>query len=148
MQEKTAPVLVVATTNDVSQLPPELLRKGRWDELFFVDLPSQPERESIWAIQIARHGRNAKDFDLVQLARASDGLTGSQIEADFIEALYASFAAGNEPTDFSIAQALTSFIPLSKLLAEQITAIRQWGKSRPWLATSPELERRLRKLAA
>jgi len=148
MQEKQAPVFVVATANDVSQLPPELLRKGRWDELFFVDLPNQAERESIWAIQIARHGRNPSDFDLVQLTSASDGFTGSEIEAAFTEAMFAAFASDNEPTDFTIAQALASFAPLSKLMAEQITSSRLWAKGRARFATLPEPERKLRKLAA
>lgn len=81
MTEKTAPVFVVATANDVSQLPPELLRAGRWDSMFFVDLPNVDERQVIWQIQIRKHGRNPADFDTLQLARASDGLTGSEILA-------------------------------------------------------------------
>jgi SpoVK/Ycf46/Vps4 family AAA+-type ATPase len=148
MQEKSAAVFVVATANDVSQLPPELLRKGRWDELFFVDLPSQAERESIWRIQIARHGRNPADFDLIQLARASDGFTGGEIEAAFSESLYAAFAENDEPNDLAVAQALASFVPLSKLMSEQITSLRQWAKGRARPATPPEPERKLRKLAA
>ena len=148
MQEKQAPVFIVATANDVSQLPPEMLRKGRWDELFFVDLPNQAEREAIWQIQIAKYGRDPKDFDLVQLARASDGLTGSEIEGVFIEALYASFDEEKEPTDLTIARVLTEFAPLSKLMAEQITGLRNWSKGRARLATSQQAERRLRRLAA
>ena len=148
MQEKTAPVFVVATANDVSQLPPELLRKGRWDELWFVDLPNQEERQAIWAIQIAKYGRDPKDFDLVQLARATEGLTGSEIEAAFIEALYQSFPADEEPTDLAIAQVLTELVPLSKLMAEQISGLRQWAKGRARLATAAPEESRLRKIAA
>ena len=90
MQEKKTPVFVVATANDVSQLQPELLRKGRFDELFFVDLPNQAEREAIWEIQIKKHGRDSKDFDLVQLGRVTDGLTGSEIESAFIEVAFSS----------------------------------------------------------
>ena len=71
MQEKKSPVFVVATANDVSQLAPEMLRKGRWDELWFVDLPNQLEREAILEIQIGKHGRDPKDFDIVQLAHTS-----------------------------------------------------------------------------
>lgn len=104
MQETKAPVFVVATANDVSQLPPELLRKGRWDELFFVDLPNQQQREAIWKIQISRYGRDAKDFDTVVLSKATEGLTGSEIEACFVEALYAGFDQEQEPTDFTIAK--------------------------------------------
>jgi len=146
MQEKAAPVFVVATANDVTQLPPEMLRKGRWDELFFVDLPNQAEREAIWNIQIGKHGRDPKDFDLVQLAKATEGLTGSEIENVFIEALYLAFDQEKEPTDLDIARVLTEFVPLSKLMAEQIGSLRGWAKGRARLATSPVQERGLRKI--
>jgi SpoVK/Ycf46/Vps4 family AAA+-type ATPase len=135
MQEKLAPVFVVATANDVSQLPPELLRKGRFDEIFFVDLPTPAERESIWVLQIKKYRRNPKDFDCVQLARATEGLTGSEIEAVFTEALYHAFDAGSEPTDLVIAQVLTEFVPLSKLMGEQISTLRLWAKARARPAT-------------
>src|SRR5260221_8955541 len=97
MQEKQAPVFIIATANDVSQLPAEMLRKGRWDELFFVDLPNREEREAIWQIQISKYRRVTKDFDFVQLARATDGLTGSEIEAVFVESLYQAFDDAKEP---------------------------------------------------
>jgi hypothetical protein len=148
MQEKTAPVFVVATANDVTQLPAELLRAGRWDQMFFVDLPNQQEREAIWNIQIRKHGRNSADFDTVQLARASDGLTGSEIEAVFVESLYTGFDRNAEPTDLDIARVLTDFVPLSKMMAEQITGLRTWAKGRARLATTAATESRLRKLAA
>lgn len=148
MQEKTASVFVVATANDISQLPPELLRAGRWDQMFFVDLPNQTEREAIWTIQIRKHGRNPADFDPAQLARASDGLTGSEIEAVFIESLYDAFDRETEPTDLDIARALTDFVPLSRTMAEQINSLRTWAKGRARFATSPAAsESRLRKLA-
>jgi hypothetical protein len=149
MQEKTAPVFVVATANDVTQLPPEMLRKGRWDDLFFVDLPNETERQAIWRIVIARHHRDPNEFDLVALAKATDGLTGSEIEQAFIEALYAAFDDETEPTDLTIAQVLTDLVPLSKLMAEQIAALINWAKGRARMATSePALERRARRLAA
>jgi SpoVK/Ycf46/Vps4 family AAA+-type ATPase len=147
MQEKSSPVFVVATANDVSQLPPEMLRKGRFDELFFVDLPNQAEREAIWEIQIGKHGRDPKDFDVVQLSRATEGLTGSEIENVFIEALYAAFDEANEPTDLTIARVLTEFVPLSKLMAEQIAGLKNWAKGRARLATSQSVERKLRRIA-
>ncbi len=146
MQEKNAPVFVVATANDVTQLPPEMLRKGRFDELFFVDLPNQAEREAIWEIQIGKHGREATQFDLVQLAKATEGLTGSEIENVFIEALYLAFDLGKEPTDLDIARVLTEFVPLSKLMAEQIGGLRTWAKGRARLATSLVSERGLRRI--
>ncbi len=148
MQEKSAPVFIVATANDVSQLPPEMLRKGRFDELFFVDLPNLSEREAIWKIQISKYARDPKDFDIVQLARATEGLTGSEIENVFIESLFQSFDADDEPTDLTIARVLTEFVPLSKLMAEQISGLRNWAKGRARLATSPPAEKGLRKIAA
>ena len=126
----TKTVLVAEILNDVSQLPPEMLRKGRWDELFFVDLPNQTEREAIWKIPISKYGRDAKDFDLVQLARITEGLAGSEVESCFVEALYAGFDQDTEPTDLTIAQVLADFMPLSKLMAEQIAALRNWAKGR------------------
>jgi len=146
MQDKKSQVFVVATANDVSQLPPEMLRKGRFDELFFVDLPNQAEREAIWEIQIGKHRRIPSEFDVVQLAKATEGLTGSEIENVFIEALYLAFDVGKEPTDLDIARVLTEFVPLSKLMAEQIGSLRQWAKGRARLATSLVLERGLRKI--
>lgn len=149
MQEKKAPVFVVATANDVAQLPAEMLRKGRWDELFFVDLPNQEERKSIWAIQIQKYGRDPRDFDLAQLAKATDGYTGSEIESAFVEALYQAFDDdANEPTDLTIAKVITEVVPLSKLMAEQITGLRNWAKGRARMATTQPMESKLRKLAA
>jgi ATP-dependent 26S proteasome regulatory subunit len=149
LQEKTSSVFVVATANDVTQLPPELLRKGRFDELFFVDLPKDTEREAIWAIQIQRYGRDAKEFDIAALAKATEGLTGSEIEQVFIEALFCGFDQQKEPTDLTIAQVLTEFVPLSKLMAEQISGLRSWAKGRAKQATTQgSSERKLRKMAA
>ena len=116
--------------------------------MFFVDLPQQSEREAIWNIQIRKHRRNPADFDTVQLARASEGLTGSEIEAVFVESLYDAFDRQAEPTDLDIARVLTEFVPLSKTMAEQITALRTWAKGRARFATSPVEERKLRKLVA
>ncbi len=149
MQEKTSPVFVVATANDVSQLPPEMLRKGRFDELMFVDLPNQNERQAIWGIQIRKYRRNPSDFDLLQLARVTDGLTGSEIESVFTDALYLAFDANREPSDLDVAQILSEFVPLSKLMAEQITGLRNWAKGRARPATSSQrTEENLRRIAA
>ncbi len=109
--------------------------------------PRPPPR--FWNIPIRKHRRNPDDFDTVQLARASDGLTGSEIEAVFVESLYEGFDREAEPTDLDIARVLTEFVPLSKTMAEQITALRTWAKGRARFATSPAVsEPRLRKLAA
>ena len=136
MQEKVKPVFIVATANDVSQLPPEMLRKGRFDELFFVDLPVEQEREAIWKIVVERRNREAINFDLQQLAKISDGLTGAEIEAVFLEAMFAAFERNSEPTDLDIASSMNSFVPLSKLMAEQIAALKQWSCGRARRSTS------------
>ena len=148
MQEKTKPVFIVATANDVSQLPPEMLRKGRFDELFFVDLPDEREREAIWKIVVERRGRAAIDFDLQQLAKSSEGLTGAEIEAVFLEAMFAAFERGDEPTEMDVGASMSSFVPLSKLMAEQIAALKQWAnnRARPSTSTPATSERKLRKL--
>ncbi len=111
---------------------------------------NQGEREAIWKIQIEKHGRDAKDFDTVQLAKATEGLTGSEIECVFIDALFVAFEQEKEPTDLTIAQVLTEFVPLSKLMAEQISGLRNWTKGRARLATSPASSstKLLRKIAA
>lgn len=134
--EKTAPVFVVATANDVTALPPEMLRKGRFDNLFFVDLPNETEREAIWAIQIKRYNRKPEDFDLKRLAECSTGMTGSEIEQAFVEALYAGFADGKEPTEKTIEAVVARSVPLSKTMAEQIESLRTWAKTRAQFATS------------
>lgn len=148
MQEKTAPVFVVATANDVTQLPPELLRKGRWDDLFFVDLPNPEEREMIWKIQIQKHGRDWSLYDTVALAKASEGFTGAEIEQGYIDALYAAFAAGREPGMIEIGKAISDTVPLSKLMAEQIAGLRKWAGGRCRMATSPVQQAKGRKIAA
>ena len=112
---------------------------------FFVDLPNQQEREAIWRIQIAKFGRAPKQFDLVQLSKATEGLTGSEIEQLFVDALYAGFNRREEPTDLSIALLLNDLVPLSKLMSEQIGELRKWAKGRARPATAAKAERAERK---
>jgi SpoVK/Ycf46/Vps4 family AAA+-type ATPase len=130
MQEKQQPVFVVATANDVSKLPPEFLRKGRFDEMFFVDLPDARERAAIWDIVIAKYGRKPTDFDTVVLARACEQFTGAEIEAVFIDALHEAFAEGREPVADDILTAMTNTVPLAQLMDGQISALRHWSKGR------------------
>lgn len=141
MQDKTAPVFVVATANDVSALPPEMLRKGRFDELFFVDLPNTAERQAIWKIQIGKYGRDPAKFDITMLAKATEGFTGSEIEQAFIDALYAAFADSKEPSDLTVSMVLNEQVPLSRLMAEQIDGLRRWAQGRARFATSPMKEK-------
>ncbi len=144
MQEKKAPVFIVATANDVTALPPEFLRKGRWDELFAIDLPNTEELEAIWTIQIRRHGRNPGDYDAAALAALSSGFTGAEVEAAFTAALFEAFGKDREPTLDDIRAALSETVPLSQLMAEQIQALRKWakGRARPATLESPGTGRR------
>ena len=148
MQEKPAPVFVVATANDVTQLPPEFLRKGRFDELFFVDLPNPQEREAIWGIQIGKYQRQPKGYNLRALAIGADGFTGAEIEQAFIEGLYEAFSRGKEPDTVGLSAILATQVPLSRLMGEQIAALRQWAQGRARPATRPHADKAGRKLAA
>lgn len=137
MQEKTKAVFVVATANDVSKLPPEFLRKGRFDEMFFVDLPDVEERTHIWDIVIARHGRKANEYDTASLSRACEQFTGAEIEAVFIDAMHEAFAEGREPGAKDIITAIVHTVPLAKLMDGQITKLREWSKGRAREASHP-----------
>jgi AAA+ superfamily predicted ATPase len=137
MQEKDQPVFVVATANDVSKLPPEFLRKGRFDEMFFVDLPDSQERAQIWDIVIKRHGRRAAGFDTVALSRACEQFTGAEIEAVFIDALHEAYAEGREPGPKDILDAMAHTVPLAQLMDGQIGALRHWAKGRARDAGAP-----------
>ena len=130
MQEKTKPVFVVATANDIAQLPPELLRKGRFDEIFFVDLPAEDERKEIFAIHLSKRNRNPKDFDLDRLAAESEGFSGAEIEQAVISALYAAFEAEREMTTDDLQTALRQTVPLSVTMREDIAMVRRWAKGR------------------
>jgi AAA+ superfamily predicted ATPase len=149
LQEKTSPVFVIATANDVTQLPPELLRKGRWDELFFTDLPSIEERQQIWAIQISKAGRKPEGFNLEGLATASEGFTGAEIEQCVSDALYRAFADNREPKTADMTTAICETVPLSKLMSEQVAALRTWAKGRCRMAAAePAKESVVRRIAA
>ena len=150
MQEKTSPVFVVATANDVSQLPPEMLRKGRFDELFFVDLPDEAERRVIWEIHLARRSRSPETFDVTALAKLSDGFTGSEIEQAVVDALYDCFDDGTEVTQDALSKAVTRTVPLSSTMSEQIRSLRDWAKNRARSASADREDSsgRLRRIAA
>jgi SpoVK/Ycf46/Vps4 family AAA+-type ATPase len=149
LQEKAAPVFVVVTANDVTQLPPEMLRRGRFDEVFFVDVPNQGEREAIWAIQIAKYNRKPAKFDTVGLVRATEGYTGAEIEQIVIDGLYDGFARGGETTTVALARIAGETVPLSRLAAEAVKGLRQWAQGRARPATSAVVdERQGRKIAA
>ncbi|HON68575.1 MAG TPA: AAA family ATPase, partial [Phycisphaerae bacterium] len=130
MQEHTAPVFLVATANDIEALPPELLRKGRFDEIFFVDLPSADAREQIAAIHFRKRKRDPVEFDLAAIAQASEGYSGAEIEQAIISALHDAYADKAELTTERVIQALRNSPPLSVTMAESIEALRRWAKHR------------------
>jgi len=137
-QDHKAPVFVAATCNNVNSLPPELIRKGRFDELFFVDLPNSAERSAIFAIQLARHKQNPASFDLERLASAAQNFSGAEIDAAVQTAMYAAYAAKKPVTTEGIIEALGETVPLSTTRAEQIQALRAWARQRAVPASSPE----------
>ena len=128
MQEKTAPCFVVATANDISSLPPELLRKGRFDEIFFLDLPTAAERQEIFTVHLRRRNRLPQDFDVAQLARQSQGYVGAEIEQAIIDGMYVGFNQGREFTTSDLSHALKRQVPLSVSQQETIEGLRRWLK--------------------
>ena len=137
MQERTAPVFTVATANDVATLPPEMLRKGRFDEIFFVDLPAEPARRSIAAIHLARRRQDPARFDLAGLASATEGFSGAEIEAAVVSALYVAFAAKAPLEDRHLLEAIGATVPLSRTCREPIEALRAWAQGRAVPAAGP-----------
>ncbi|MGB9236481.1 MAG: AAA family ATPase [Terriglobales bacterium] len=149
MQDRKAPVFVAATCNNVTVLPPELIRKGRFDELFFVDLPSQAERKQIFAIQLTKRKRKPEDYDLDRIAEAAKGFSGAEIESAVQGAMYAAFsrdaacrvsnaASKQDLRAEDLLAALSSTVPLSVTRAEEIAELRAWAKDRAVWASSPE----------
>lgn len=159
MQEKTAPVFVVATANNINQLPPELLRKGRFDEIFFVDLPSKSEKENIFSIHLKKNGQNVSSFALDILADLADGFNGAEIEECIKEAMFSAYVESPSSPKLQmihIINAIKETVPLSKTMEKQISDLRKWSINRaknasadpaiiesenfPILLTRPELE--------
>ncbi|HEX9052474.1 MAG TPA: AAA family ATPase [Anaeromyxobacter sp.] len=140
LQEKTAPVFVVATANRIELLPPELLRKGRFDEIFFIDLPALPERREILEIHVRRRGRDPAAYDLDALARRTEGFSGSELEQAVISGLYDAFADGTELSQAHLARTVSESLPLSTTMREEIERLRDWARTRTRAAsrTAPE----------
>ncbi len=137
LQEKTVPVFVVATANQISSLPPELLRKGRFDEIFFIDLPSREERDEIFSIHIERRKRDPAMFEIDRLADESEGFSGAEIEQAVLEAMFAAFAEEREIVTDDIVQAIQRSVPLSRTMAEEISSLRDWASTRARPASVP-----------
>jgi MoxR-like ATPase len=137
LSEKNAPVFVVATANDVSQLPPELLRKGRLDEIFYVDLPSEEERGEIFRIHLAKRGRDPEKFDRPALVARSKEFSGAEIEEAINSALYDAFYSRQEITTEHVLTALAQTVPLAKTMDEKISRLRHWAEGRARHASRP-----------
>ncbi len=130
MQEHEAPVFVIATANDIEALPPELLRKGRFDEIFFVDLPTENVRKEIFAIHLKKRGRDPGQFDLDALAKTSEGYSGSEIEQAVISALHGAYANETDLDTNRLLSALRTSPPLSVTMAECVQCLRAWAEGR------------------
>lgn len=139
MQERQGQAFVVATANDAASLPPELLRKGRFDEVFFLDLPNAGERGAILQAALNVNGRGEAKLDaLAKVTAATDGWTGSEIAAIVPDALFAAFADGEREIDTNdLLTAAKSVVPLSKTAAEKITRLREWAAGRARPANTP-----------
>jgi len=136
MQEKIKPVFVVATANDISGLPPELIRKGRFDEIFFVDIPDDQEREEILKIHIKKRNRDPEKYDIPKLVKSTAGFTGAEIESIIISALYDAFSFGREMEDQDLFKNIKETIPLSKTMENHINRLRAWAQARVRFASS------------
>ncbi len=130
MQEKQKPVFVVATANDVSSLPPELLRKGRFDEIFFVDLPNVHERLSILEIHLRRRARNPDHFDLTQVAEESERFSGAELEQVVISSLFSAFAEDRDLESHDLLDAVREMIPLAVTMDDKLKDLREWARPR------------------
>ena len=140
LQEKTEPVFVIATANRIEELPVELLRRGRFDEIFFIDLPREEERAEIFRIHIRKRGRDPGNFDVPTLARRSRGMSGAEIEQAVTSALYRAFPQDREVTTEDILAGLAETVPLSHLAHEQVDWLRRWARERARPASLGEPE--------
>jgi ATP-dependent 26S proteasome regulatory subunit len=135
LQEKTVPVFVIATANNVEVLPPELMRKGRFDEIFFVDLPNIIERKEIFFIHVKKRKRDPRRFDLEVLAKETEGFSGSEIEQVVISGLYDAYVQGKDVDTEILRKAIAETYPLSKTIREEIEYRRTWAKGRARMAS-------------
>jgi SpoVK/Ycf46/Vps4 family AAA+-type ATPase len=134
MQDKTAPVFVVATANNVSMLPPEMLRKGRFDELFFVDLPNGVDRKEIIDIHLTKYGRNPAEFDVPGLVEVTPEFSGAELEQVVVDGLFRAFSEDGELGDDHLQSAANATVPISHTMKPQIDALREWARGKAVLA--------------
>jgi AAA+ superfamily predicted ATPase len=133
LSEKTAPVFVIATANDISRLPPEMLRKGRVDEIFFVDLPNEVERREIFRIHLRKRRRDPARFDLDLLAKSTEGFSGAEIEEAIVSGLFDAFSRGADLDTATLCAEIAATVPLSRTMSEELNRLRTWaqGRARP-----------------
>jgi SpoVK/Ycf46/Vps4 family AAA+-type ATPase len=136
LQEKTTPVFVIATANNVHQLPPELLRKGRFDEIFFCDLPDREDRQQIIDIHIRKKNRDPGQFDMDKLLEATVDFSGAELEQTVVAALYDAFDTGNDLTTEGLLHTLRDMVPLAITMREQIESMREWARTRARMASA------------
>jgi SpoVK/Ycf46/Vps4 family AAA+-type ATPase len=130
LQERAGAVFAVATANDVSRLPPELLRRGRFDELFFVDLPDAAARRAILALHLRKRGRDPERYDLAVLADACEHFSGAELEQVVVGALHRAFSQGRELENADLRRVAQDLVPLFKTYEEEIKALREWSRGR------------------
>jgi SpoVK/Ycf46/Vps4 family AAA+-type ATPase len=130
LQERKGDVFVVATANDVSKLPPELIRKGRFDEMFFVDLPDTTSRAEILKIHLRKRKRDAEKFDIQSLAESTHGFSGAELEQVIVSSLYTAFSSGGDITTQILLSEAKQTVPLSRTMAEKVASLRAWAKER------------------
>ena len=130
MQDRESGVFLAATSNNIKVLPPEMLRKGRFDEIFFVDLPNAEVRAALFALHLKKRGRDAAGFDLGKLAGASEGFSGAEIEEAIVAGLYTAFSAKQQLSTQILIMEIQSTQPLSVTRAEEVQSIREWAKTR------------------
>jgi SpoVK/Ycf46/Vps4 family AAA+-type ATPase len=136
LQEKTTPVFVIATANNVHQLPPELLRKGRFDEIFFCDLPDREDRQQILDIHIRKKNRDPGQFDMDKLLEATVDFSGAELEQAVVAALYDAFDTGNDLTTEGLLHTLKDLVPLAITMREMIESMREWARTRARMASA------------
>jgi SpoVK/Ycf46/Vps4 family AAA+-type ATPase len=134
LQDKKENVFVIATANDISKLPPELMRKGRFDEIFFVDLPDTEARTQILEIHLRKRKRSPTKFDIARLVKLTEGFSGAELEQAVVSALYTAFSRQEDLTTDAIVEEIELTKPLSVTMAERITSLRDWAKDRAVLA--------------
>jgi SpoVK/Ycf46/Vps4 family AAA+-type ATPase len=136
LQEKTTPVFVIATANNVHQLPPEMMRKGRFDEIFFCDLPDREDRREILDIHLRKKNRDPGQFDMEKLVDATVDYSGAELEQAVVAALYDAFDTGNDLTTEGVLKTVSEIVPLAITMREMIETMREWARTRARIASS------------